>query len=586
MILGDNGILKQASKAKEETEQASQKELEFVNGKIKIDGKEYDSIEDYIKEQDNIKPGTKVNKDTIYVSDGKIAVIPEGFTLSGIESEIEIDNGLVIYLIDDKTNDEISNIDWTDETVVEELKEMYDQFVWIPVQDINDMFMCQSEGTDTDGNGIVDDDEYSSCKIVVENGVAKCTNEEHSIEVISEDGSKLNKNTLVAGRLYATEDEDFNINTTTQTYNANSGNREPAIITGTKEGKWNAVDGDTENLQVLDDILGTNYVSKENESTGLGRATFQYDLQSEYNQIAVSVYENKGFYISRYETSYNDVEDVQTVSNVVPCNNNWYELYAKQKIYTSNKSLKVNSSMILGSAYDQVMCFLQDENYFDVTADIDSNYTTVTYTGQRDDDKLKNLYDIIGNAYCWTTEAHDVGSRCERNGYVTGSTVCVSRRSSTSPTTELVMPVNGTSSRIMLYIPVNSSNENTFPFDWENESSNIPPYVIPVLDPINENLVVTGGSFRTSKVNNGKFATLTVKCSGVDTPSLKVFDEDGNEVTMTKLTGTGDSTEYKFTAIWKVSGYTSGKLLYYVAYVVDSDGACSSNYEVFTITVQ
>ena len=75
--------------------------------------------------QDNL-PGTRVTENTKYVSNGKTAWIPKGFTLSGIKSEQSIDNGLVIYDIPEGTTP-----DWTNPDSV---KTKYNQFVWIPVE--------------------------------------------------------------------------------------------------------------------------------------------------------------------------------------------------------------------------------------------------------------------------------------------------------------------------------------------------------------------------------------------------------------------------------------------------------------------
>ena len=75
--------------------------------------------------QDNL-PGTRVTENTKYVSNGKTAWIPKGFTVSGIKSEQSIDNGLVIYDIPEGTT-----VDWTNPDSV---KTAYNQFVWIPVE--------------------------------------------------------------------------------------------------------------------------------------------------------------------------------------------------------------------------------------------------------------------------------------------------------------------------------------------------------------------------------------------------------------------------------------------------------------------
>ena len=75
--------------------------------------------------QDNL-PGTRVTENTKYVSNGKTAWIPKGFTVSGIKSEQSIDNGLVIYDIPEGITP-----DWTNPDSV---KTAYNQFVWIPVE--------------------------------------------------------------------------------------------------------------------------------------------------------------------------------------------------------------------------------------------------------------------------------------------------------------------------------------------------------------------------------------------------------------------------------------------------------------------
>ena len=47
-IIGENGIIRQAQRTKEKTDEATRLELKSIEGKIKIDGITYNSIEDYI----------------------------------------------------------------------------------------------------------------------------------------------------------------------------------------------------------------------------------------------------------------------------------------------------------------------------------------------------------------------------------------------------------------------------------------------------------------------------------------------------------------------------------------------------------
>ena len=343
-----------------------------------------------------IEPGDKVSETTEYEdTNGDIAVIPEGFTVSGAEGESTIEDGLVIYLIPDGTT-----IDWTNPTEVDTAQRTYDQFVWIPIShsQINNMYICQAK-TGSNGN----------CSITVENGQAKCTT--HS-------------STLMAGRLYATDEGENFEQAYAEVYTPNTGLREPDVVFEYST-----------NLTQLSSILGTEgYDTTEN---------FKESLQEEYNEIVKSVYENQGFYIGRYETSgMVDSDTNATVKSVAGTTEgisdvNWYRMYAQQKKYAENKNLtSVKSSMIQGAAYDQVMKFVEngrrpDGGTYTITEDGNvghesSSFTTKPYqTGGRDyatnytgstpyNDKVKNIYDLEGNVSTWTTEAYSVSFRVYR----------------------------------------------------------------------------------------------------------------------------------------------------------------------------
>ena len=102
-------------------------EEESKGGVIEINGKKYNSIEDYIDLSSiNIPGGTRVTDNTEYKVNDETAWIPAGFTVSGIDSERTIDGGLVIYDIPEGTTPDWSNPD--------SVKTKYNQFVWIPVE--------------------------------------------------------------------------------------------------------------------------------------------------------------------------------------------------------------------------------------------------------------------------------------------------------------------------------------------------------------------------------------------------------------------------------------------------------------------
>ena len=339
---------------------------------VTINGEKYASIEDYLE---SIKPlpegaGKKFTETKEYTDGTKTAVIPGGFTVSGIRKETTIDEGLVIYLIPD---DELENVKW-DGTE----KTKYDQFVWIPVTNVNKMFMCQSKTADTE------------CNIELVNGIPTCTNHSNS--------------TNMAGRLYATDiGEKFNSSLTTQTYNANSGLREPAIVTGKADGTGTDFDG-----------------SNTDNNIGLTLTT----LQEEYNNAVKKVIESKGFWIGRYETSGMSSSNDDIAVNIVAGKGtsdgigdvNWYGMYKQQQNYVSKKNLdtsKIQSTMIFGAAWDQTMIFANCAN--------ERTTNQVSFiTGNVETDCYKNIYGLSGNLYDWTTEAYGTIYRVDRGGVMDG----------------------------------------------------------------------------------------------------------------------------------------------------------------------
>ncbi len=100
-------------------------EEEGNSGLIEIDGKKYNSIEDYMAGKEklpDIKAGERATENSNYNG----VTIPKGFTVSGISTEQKVDNGLVIYDIPEGTTADWSNPD--------SVKTKYNQFVWIPVE--------------------------------------------------------------------------------------------------------------------------------------------------------------------------------------------------------------------------------------------------------------------------------------------------------------------------------------------------------------------------------------------------------------------------------------------------------------------
>ena len=358
-ILVNSNLIGHAEKTGDAYAGAIRNEENLGNDGITINDKEYASIDDYIESRKPLPEGAgkKFTETKKYTDGTKTAVIPGGFTVSGIKNETKIDDGLVIYLIPD---DEIENVKW-DGTE----KTKYDQFVWVPVTNVNKMFMCQSKTADTE------------CNIELVNEIPTCTNHSNS--------------TNMAGRLYATDvGENFNSSLTTQNYNADSGLREPVKLSSTK----------------------FNYVDQEEETN--------LELQTEYNNAVKKVIESKGFWIGRYETSGMNSSNDEIAVNIVAGKGtsdgiggaNWYRMYKQQQNYVSKKKLdtsKIQSTMVFGTAWDQAMLFANCATETTPKKD----FSTVM-TGNVETDRYKNIYDLCGNLYEWTTEAYDTYFRVFR----------------------------------------------------------------------------------------------------------------------------------------------------------------------------
>ena len=399
-ILVNSNLIGHAEKTGDAYAGAIKNEEKLGNDGITVNGKKYANVEDVAKGkvliESNIPGGTKVDENKEYAIKGetRTAVIPGGFTVSGIDSERIIEEGLVIYLIPD---DEVESVKW-DGTE----KTKYDQFVWIPVSNANNMFMCQAKTADT------------MCNLKIEGNEVICQTHKTA------DTTKSKK---MAGRLYATSTgENFNSSLTTQVYNANSGLREPAIVTGTEDGAGKQYDGSSSN------------------NIGLTLDT----LQEEYNSAVKKVIQSGGFWVGRYETSgmsSSNSNDSTTILSVVAGKGTsdginrrtWYRMYKQQQNYANKKGLateentSIQSTMIFGAAYDQIVKYANCASETTPTKD----YSAVK-TGNVPTDCYKNIYDLCGNLNEWTTEANSTNNRVNRRGNYSFS-ASASHRSSNSP---------------------------------------------------------------------------------------------------------------------------------------------------------
>ena len=337
IVLDQNGIINKAQQATEDYDTAQREEQELLG-----------VVEDYIE----------------YA--GKTAPIPEGYTASQITTEDDVAEGLVIYEIP-----EGATVDWENQTITIEgsttnLQQTVDQYVWIPVSEINDMVMCKSN------NKLAGEDGNKICNLVYDEEADTLTCQTHT-----------DTPTDLVGRLY--------------TSSRTGSNPYSYIMDFTKRD------------QTYDE---SNYHEPNTVSFDADNGLELSQLESDFTTMAKSVAKNGGFYISRYEVgAKGDSKKNQQVLTADDANgsnylgaNMWYGLY--------NTLRENNKPMIWGCQYDQVIKFIGEEAQIGHN---DRNLTTDhALSGQNELDEMKNIYDLEGNHNEWTAEALSTSSRARR----------------------------------------------------------------------------------------------------------------------------------------------------------------------------
>ena len=315
--------------------------------------------------QDNL-PGKRVTENTKYIRDGKTAWIPKGFTVSGIKSEQSINKGLVIYDIPEGTTPDWSNPD--------SVKTKYNQFVWIPVE-------------------------------------VKSTDTENSIASFYRSAWTINVST--------------------------GGDRTTGLSSSYTE---------------------PNSTNDTADKTGIA---------GQITELTKSIYKYGGFYIGRYEagsktprTSSSGVTEIGIKQDMYPYiyvkwGDSMSSIGTTGAVYLSNSLYNTNeygatSMLCTGACWDSMLDFIKDRehsvmdsrtwgNYsnsetFEITRgayavynstlgsfnNVENKYSKIKdtsillTTGATERNCSKNIYDVAGNCWEWTTESVSSGYRVSR----------------------------------------------------------------------------------------------------------------------------------------------------------------------------
>lgn len=142
-------------------------------------------------------------------------------------------------------------------------------------------------------------------------------------------------------------------------------------------------------------------------------------LKDDYKDMIYSIRDNGGFYIGRYELGKDENGDPQEKSGDVMNAINWYNAYSRCKSFSIGK---VQARMIWGCQWDQVCRFIstaKDVNGNTISLDNSASYGNYSSssdlkTGTRSYCITKNIYDLAGNCWEWTQEAHLPSYRARR----------------------------------------------------------------------------------------------------------------------------------------------------------------------------
>lgn len=318
----------------------------------------------------------------IYISGDFVAVVPAGYTISnkkivneetGIveQDETTIENGLVV-------KDGSGN-----------------EFVWIPVENISDLY----DENKTNSNWIMFGTSEDNAVI---------TNYKSKSEIIASYKRGNPGETIDSSKDYI--------------------RREPDTVVGNGT-KYDA----DENLR------GQAGFFESNGTTVSSLDKMAIELRDDYINMIDSIRKNGGFYVGRYELGKDSNNKPQVKVGSAYTYTNGYKLYAECKSFSNNN---VESRMIWGCLWDQVCKFIstaEDKDGNKIILTDSSSYGNYSgkkiATGSNSNFKINNIYDLAGNCIEITQEAEGIDGRICRGGsyFNSGDTYSVISKAATRP---------------------------------------------------------------------------------------------------------------------------------------------------------
>ena len=413
MLSGNNGVLQRATDAKTRSDKAQIKEriqlayhsaltkdITGENGELTMETLQGELNNEFVGKTVTITPSADNKKWTIKVDDveetvpaGKMAVASN---LTDGEKTALQTNGIAEITGDDISNENLKNNNrikavltgdvplTTEMTYVTGTKDTGvvvsidgNEFVWVPVNQINNMIMCKSHSGTSDCDIVLNDEKTG----------LYCKNHSNS--------------TKLCGKLYALSTLDgFNANLSNQTFTFNNAQS---------------------NAQSSDYLREPDIITEYDNNSTYNNGLFSLEsLNSEFKEMALSVAKFKGFYVARYELGIENgtpvSKDANSNSNVITSDANqdatkmWYGLYQKEKEMYNDNSKNVQSTMIWGCQYDAMIIWMGDS----ALSANKTNKNSETITGKKVEDKIKNVYDLYGCHYEWTLEANDKYNKNDR----------------------------------------------------------------------------------------------------------------------------------------------------------------------------